>query len=74
MPNYFGASGYNLSGATNASVGALFQKLFKLKGQKLDASVMSVALSVYVTNSSLAGTVAAPYGFLVSTTGVGNSV
>jgi len=38
---------------------------------KLEAQVLATALSVYVTNSNLAGTTAAAYGFHVSTTGTG---
>ena len=46
------------------SVAALFQSDFLLKGVKLDAQVLSTALSVYVTNATLDPTkVAAGYGF-----------
>jgi hypothetical protein len=38
---------------------------------KLDAQVMATALSVYVTNQTLAGTAATQYGFKVTQDGVG---
>jgi hypothetical protein len=73
MPNYFGLVGYRLGGADNTAVAALFQQLFKLTGPKLDASVMTIALSMYVTNGNLAGTAGIRYGFVVSDLGVGES-
>jgi hypothetical protein len=52
--------------------------LFSLNGKtapdgppRLDAQVLATALSVYVTNSSLAGTTAASYGFHVTSHGLG---
>jgi hypothetical protein len=71
--NMFGANagGNNLAGKTNAEVATIFQQKFVVKGQKLDAQVMATALSVYVTNQTLAGTVAAAYGFKVTQDGVG---
>ena len=38
---------------------------------KPEAEALALALAVYVTNSSLAGTTATSYGFAVSTTGLG---
>src|SRR5207253_289536 len=60
LPNLYGAyaSADNLSGKTNADVAAFFQHAFRNKGPKLDAQVLATALSVYVTNSTLAGNVA----------------
>ena len=40
---------------------------------KMDAQTMAVALSVYVTNETLAGTIAENFGFLVTANGVGVS-
>jgi ELWxxDGT repeat protein/VCBS repeat-containing protein len=74
LPNTFGANaGSNdLAGKTNASVAALFQSDFVVKGVKLDAQVLATALAVYATNATLDPTqVAANYGFIVSGDGVG---
>ena len=67
-----------LAGMTNAEIGTFYQTLFKRNGKtspggppKLDAQVMAVALAVYVTNETLAGPVAANYGFEVTTHGLG---
>ena len=38
---------------------------------KVDSQVMATALACYVTNSTLAGTTASAYGFLVTEYGVG---
>ncbi|HEV3146197.1 MAG TPA: SdrD B-like domain-containing protein [Gemmataceae bacterium] len=71
--NIFGvnAGSNNLAGKTNAQVAAAFQQKFVVRGQKLDAQVMATALSVYVTNQTLAGTTATAYGFTVSQYGAG---
>jgi SdrD B-like domain/Bacterial Ig-like domain (group 3)/Domain of unknown function DUF11 len=71
--NIFGANaGSNdLTGLTNAQVAIVYQQKFTSKGPKLDAQVMATALSVYVTNQTLAGTVAAAYGFQVTAYGTG---
>lgn len=68
----------DLAGRTNAEIATLYQTLFKRNGKtspggppKLDAQVMAVALAVYATNETLAGTVAADYGFEVTTYGLG---
>ncbi|MFO0815076.1 MAG: SdrD B-like domain-containing protein [Gemmatales bacterium] len=80
FPNMYGASAgiSNLTGKTNQQVANLYVSLFKRNGQtslggppKLDAQVLATALAVYVTKQSLAGTVAAAYGFEVSADGVG---
>jgi streptogramin lyase len=66
----FGASGANLAGQSNAQVAAYFQLLFATRGDKLEAQVLATALSVYVTNSTLAGgTYATAYGFSVAAGG-----
>jgi hypothetical protein len=67
------AGANNLAGKTNAEVATLFQQKFVLKGPKLDAQVMATALSVYVTNQTLAGTAGAAYGFLVTADGAGTA-
>jgi len=68
--NLFGT----LPGVDNAGVAAYFQHLFALQGPKLDAQVMATALSVYVTDQSLAGTTAAAYGFEVTAGGLGAAI
>jgi hypothetical protein len=66
----FGASGGNLAGQSNAQVASYFQLLFATRGDKLEAQVLATALSVYVTNSTLAGgTYATSYGFTVAAGG-----
>ena len=67
------AGANNLVGKNNAEVAEFFQTLFKIKRQKLDAQVMALALATYVTNSTLAGNVAADFGFNVTESGVGAS-
>jgi hypothetical protein len=68
--NLFGASGANLAGKSNAEVAAYFQLLFATRGDKLEAQVLATALSVYVTNSTLAGgTYATASGFSVAAGG-----
>ena len=64
----------NLTGKTNTQVASYYQSLFGVCGQKLGAEVLSAALAVYVTNSSLAGTAAKSYGFVVSSSGSGSAV
>jgi hypothetical protein len=74
LPHMFGANsgGNSLAGKSNASVAALFQSDFVVKGVKLDAQVLATALAVYATNATLDNTaVAANYGFVVSGNGVG---
>jgi hypothetical protein len=66
----------DLAGKTNAEVAGHYQELFRAKKSvagpaKVDCQVMGTAFAVYVTNSSLAGTAAASYGFLVTDYGVG---
>ncbi|MCA9012621.1 MAG: hypothetical protein KDB01_22875, partial [Planctomycetaceae bacterium] len=82
FPNMYGAAAgvSNLTGKTNTQVAAFYVSLFKRNGQtapagppKTDAQVLATALAVYVTNSSLAGNVAAAYGFEVSANGVGSA-
>jgi hypothetical protein len=67
FPNLYAS----LAGKTNSEVAAYYQGRFSVKGQKLEAQVLATALAVYVTNQSLAGTAAVPYGFVVTAEGVG---
>ena len=69
FPNMFG----ELAGKTNVDVAGFYRERFKLKGTKLDAQVLAVALAVYVTNSNTAGTVAEAYGFVVDGVGLGGA-
>jgi hypothetical protein len=71
FPDIYGASAgsNNLTGKTNTQVATFFQQLYGESGPKLDAETLALALSTYVTKSSLAGNVAAAYGFAVSTNG-----
>ena len=63
----------NLTGRTNTQIAAYFLTKFNVRGQKLDAQVLAVALATYVTNSTLAGgNYAASYGFNVSSSGTGS--
>jgi hypothetical protein len=73
FPNLYGsqAGANNLLGKTNTDIASFYLKLFNVKGQKLDAQVLAVALACYVTDSNLAGTTAASYGFAVSAGGTG---
>ncbi|MBX3403421.1 MAG: hypothetical protein KF699_08430 [Phycisphaeraceae bacterium] len=74
FPNMYGANAgvHNLAGKTNAQVAQEFITRFKVKGQKLDAQVMAVALACYVTDPTLAGgSMAAQYGFNLSAGGTG---
>ena len=72
--NLFGAdagSANNLAGKTNAQVAAYYQSLYSNAAKKPEADALALALTVYVTNSNLAGTTATSYGFAVSSTGLG---
>lgn len=81
--NAYGASaGENdLTGMTNVEVAEFYESVFKQKNRdtrdrisgpsKMDAKAMAVALSMYVTNQSLAGDIATEYGFLVTPDGLG---
>jgi hypothetical protein len=84
FPNMYGASAgaSNLAGQTNAQVAEFYRTLFRRNGgtnqalglagpAKMDAQIMAVALAVYVTNETLAGAAAEPFGFVVTATGVG---
>ncbi len=86
FPNMYGASaGANsLVGKTNAEVADFYSDLFRRKKKeaeqlglggptKMDAQVMAVALATYVTNETLAGTVATSSGFVVTENGLGVS-
>ncbi|MGE0760126.1 MAG: SdrD B-like domain-containing protein, partial [Pirellulaceae bacterium] len=81
FPNMFGAAAreHNLAGKSNAQVADYYKTLFKRNGKtaagggppKLEAQVLATALSVYVTNRTLAGNAAAAFGFTVSQHGTG---
>ncbi len=81
FPNIYGlsAGAANMTGKTNDQVASYYlNQVFsakKLAGEtgaaKVDAQVMAVAFATYVTDSTLAGTVATKYGFRVTTQGVG---
>lgn len=73
--NMFGANAGsdNLAGKTNAEVAVIFQQKFVAHGTKVEAQSMATALSVYVTNEALAGSVATPYGFKVDADGAGTA-
>jgi parallel beta-helix repeat protein len=80
FPKLYGswAGPHNLTGKTNAQVAAFYNTLFHERTQPrdvshLEARVLSVALDVYATTSSLGGSAAAPYGFTVSAAGLGNA-
>jgi uncharacterized repeat protein (TIGR01451 family) len=73
FPNMYGATtgSHNMAGKTNTQVAAFFQQLFNVCGMKIDAQALAIALACYVTNSNLAGNVAANYGFIVNSMGTG---
>jgi hypothetical protein len=75
FPNLWGANAgpNNLAGKTNAQVAAFYLTKFNVTGQKLDAQVLSVAFATYATNTSLAGNIAAKYGFKVDAQGTGSA-
>src|SRR5207248_1470900 len=62
FPKLYGtqAGATNLTGKSNSYIANLFLTYFGQSGQKLNAQVLAVALAVYSTNTTLAGTVAAP--------------
>jgi len=59
----------NLTGKSNLSMAQLAARLASSKPLKTDAHMLATALSVYVTDSDLAGNAAVKYGFNVSPTG-----
>jgi hypothetical protein len=74
FPNLYGTSAkVNLAGMTNQQIANFYNMNdFSVSGLKLNAQVMSTALSCYVTSSKLAGgNFAASYGFKVTTDGSG---
>jgi hypothetical protein len=72
FPNLYGNATTNFDGLSGRQIGSIYiDNFFKVKGQKLDAQVLATTLAVYVTNSTLAGSTAAGYGFSVSTYGLG---
>ena len=79
FPNIYSATAgaNNLAGMTNAKIALHYRSVFKAKKnagpKKVDSQVMATVLAVYVTNSTLAGTTAAQYGFLVTEGGLGTA-
>ncbi len=71
FPDIYGKSAVanNLTGKTNAQVASFYQQFYNESGPKLDAETLALALSTYVTKSSLAGNTATSYGFAVSANG-----
>ncbi len=69
FPYLFGANAgaNNLTGKSNLGVAT-----FATKVSKVDAQMLATALAVYVTDSDLAGSAGAAYGFNVSVTGTGD--
>jgi virginiamycin B lyase len=79
FPNMYSAAAgtHNLAGMSNTQVADFVTALFSQTASsappgppKLDAQVLAVALSAYVTNQNLAGMTAAAYGFQVSAEGL----
>jgi len=75
FPNLWGANAgpNNLAGRTNAQIASYYVTRFNVRGQKLDAQILSVAFATYATNSTLAGSVAVKYGFKVNTMGTASA-
>ncbi|HEY2587375.1 MAG TPA: Ig-like domain repeat protein [Tepidisphaeraceae bacterium] len=74
FPNLYGAGAkVNFAKMTNTQIAAFYNANdFNVSGIKLDAAVLSAALSSYVTNSTWSGgNYATKYGFTVSAKGVG---
>jgi hypothetical protein len=72
--NLFGANAgtaNNLKGKTNSQVAAYYQTLYANTKKKLETETLALALSVYVTNSSLAGNIGTSYSFAVTAAGLG---
>ena len=76
--NFANVLGNSLAGDSGAEVATFYKdQLFKQPSKpsaepaKVDAQFMAVALSVYFTNRSLAGNVAADFGFNVTDSGIG---
>jgi hypothetical protein len=74
FPKLFGnnAGSFNLRGRTNSQIAAAMVTRAGSSSTNLEAQVLATALSVYATNSGLAGgTMAAAYGFTVNLAGSG---
>src|SRR5262249_40357651 len=52
-------------------VAAFYQTLYANSAKNLEVNALALALSMYVTNSNLAGSLGTTYGFAVSATGLG---
>lgn len=83
FPNMYGANaGSNdLTGQTNEQVASFYQALSERNDDTrpeegppdVDAQVLAVALTAYVTSENLAGTTATEYAFLVTEEGIGTA-
>ena len=73
FPNLYGTSAgaNNLSGRTNKGVAGLFQSLWNANENGPDVQVLTTALNVYASTSSLGGAQGKPSGFQVTDTGEG---
>jgi len=65
-----GAGANDLTGQPNSKIAALFLAL-KGKKSKIDAQILATAITVYVTDSDLAGDIGTTFGFNVSADGLG---
>ena len=77
FPYIYGANAgllNNLTGQPNLTIATLAVKLSSLNNSKPDAQILATALSVYVTDSDLAGNAGVKYGFNVSATGTAEKV
>jgi hypothetical protein len=67
---------HDLTGKSNADVAALFQTLFGVQGQKVEAQILATALAVFTTTNALntgatSRALAVKHGFLLSDAGTG---
>ncbi|MFO0879046.1 MAG: SdrD B-like domain-containing protein [Gemmataceae bacterium] len=71
--NLYGANAgaNNLTNFTNDQVAAYFQRLWAKQGDGLATQMLTTALNVYASTSSLGGVQGSAYGFRVSATGLG---
>jgi hypothetical protein len=75
FPNLYGAGAgaADLTGQTNAQVGAYFQALYHRRGPRLEAELLTTALNIYATTRLLGDLTAVAFGFAVSGGGLGAS-
>jgi hypothetical protein len=67
-----GAGVNDLTGKTNADVSLLFQRIWRSSGDGAEAQVLTTALNIYATTTSLGGAQAVSYGFKISAGGQGS--